>query len=438
MLTTVVLAAAFAAGVTGAWSPCGFSMVETLAPSGYAQRLRTTAIACATFAAGALAGGVITFGGLALLGDRLGANAPVRGGDRRARRRGRRGPQRPHRPAGPPPGAGVLAPRAAGPARRRAVRRPARARLHHLHPHLRRLGAGRGQRRRPGDRPADRARVRRGPGAAGDRARPERRRPRCTPRWPSARGSCARCACSTPRRSRSPPRRSRPRRRTPPRRSFAVGSADPSIDGATIALHRPGGAGELRNWRTLPGNHPAVGGGRLAYIAGATIAGRGRPRDRRARSRRARGLGDLGGVARRTARCTPRPWPTGFARLVIAGGVGRPVLRDGLLVFDIDGRIEAIDLNTGRARAAAPRGRRAAARPVGARLPADLHPGDLQAPAGADRRPAAAPHRRRPHALRHDPHRPPRRGPRARARPRPRPHQRSHCGSARRRASPTR
>ena len=65
--------AAVAAGVTGAWSPCGFSMVETLAPPGYAGRLRVTAAACVTFAAGALAGGAITFGGLALLGEALGA-----------------------------------------------------------------------------------------------------------------------------------------------------------------------------------------------------------------------------------------------------------------------------------------------------------------------------------------------------------------------------
>ena len=59
--------------MTGAWSPCGFSMVDTLAPHGYAGRLRTTLVACATFAAGALAGGVATFGGLALLGQALGA-----------------------------------------------------------------------------------------------------------------------------------------------------------------------------------------------------------------------------------------------------------------------------------------------------------------------------------------------------------------------------
>ena len=66
-------AAAFVAGLAGAWSPCGFSMVDTLAPQGYAQRMRTTVVACMTFALGALAGGVATFGGLALLGGALGA-----------------------------------------------------------------------------------------------------------------------------------------------------------------------------------------------------------------------------------------------------------------------------------------------------------------------------------------------------------------------------
>ena len=63
--------------MTGAWSPCGFSMVETLAPDGYAGRMRTTVVACVTFALGALAGGAITFGGLALLGEALGAGGPV-------------------------------------------------------------------------------------------------------------------------------------------------------------------------------------------------------------------------------------------------------------------------------------------------------------------------------------------------------------------------
>jgi hypothetical protein len=47
-------------------------MVDTLAPHGYARRMRVTAAACVAFAAGALAGGVATFGGLALLGAALG------------------------------------------------------------------------------------------------------------------------------------------------------------------------------------------------------------------------------------------------------------------------------------------------------------------------------------------------------------------------------
>jgi hypothetical protein len=77
VLELVLVFAALAAGVTGAWSPCGFSMVETLAPDGYAGRLRTTLAACATFAAGALIGGAATFGGLALVGQALGAGGPA-------------------------------------------------------------------------------------------------------------------------------------------------------------------------------------------------------------------------------------------------------------------------------------------------------------------------------------------------------------------------
>jgi hypothetical protein len=73
VLETVLVAAALAAGLTGAWSPCGFSMVDTLAPHGYAGRLATTLAACATFGLGALAGGVATFGGLAAIGHALGA-----------------------------------------------------------------------------------------------------------------------------------------------------------------------------------------------------------------------------------------------------------------------------------------------------------------------------------------------------------------------------
>jgi hypothetical protein len=60
------------AGIAGAWSPCGFSMVETIGSAlGDARRTATLA-ASATFALGTLIGGVATFGGLALAGQLVG------------------------------------------------------------------------------------------------------------------------------------------------------------------------------------------------------------------------------------------------------------------------------------------------------------------------------------------------------------------------------
>jgi hypothetical protein len=67
----ILLATAFAAGVTGAWSPCGFSMVETLGSRRAHLGGRTVATSCATFALGALAGGAITFTAFAALGAAL-------------------------------------------------------------------------------------------------------------------------------------------------------------------------------------------------------------------------------------------------------------------------------------------------------------------------------------------------------------------------------
>jgi cytochrome c biogenesis protein CcdA len=69
---TVLAVAAFLAGVTGSWSPCGFSMVTTLGPTGHEGGRRLTAAALAAFAPGALLGGVVTFAGLAALGSVLG------------------------------------------------------------------------------------------------------------------------------------------------------------------------------------------------------------------------------------------------------------------------------------------------------------------------------------------------------------------------------
>ena len=45
--------AALVIGITGAWSPCGFSMVETIGLAGEPERRRATFAACATFLPGA-------------------------------------------------------------------------------------------------------------------------------------------------------------------------------------------------------------------------------------------------------------------------------------------------------------------------------------------------------------------------------------------------
>ena len=65
--------AALLAGIAGTWSPCGFSMIETIGPRGHAGGRPTTLAACATFTLGALVGGAATFGSLALVGSALDA-----------------------------------------------------------------------------------------------------------------------------------------------------------------------------------------------------------------------------------------------------------------------------------------------------------------------------------------------------------------------------
>ena len=64
-----LLAAALLVGATGTWSPCGFSMVETIGPTGHSGGRPTTIAACASFLPGALVGALVTFGGLALAGS---------------------------------------------------------------------------------------------------------------------------------------------------------------------------------------------------------------------------------------------------------------------------------------------------------------------------------------------------------------------------------
>jgi hypothetical protein len=72
LTAAILLLTAFVAGVTGAWSPCGFSMVETLGSRRAHAGGRVVLTSCATFALGALAGGAITFTALAALGALLG------------------------------------------------------------------------------------------------------------------------------------------------------------------------------------------------------------------------------------------------------------------------------------------------------------------------------------------------------------------------------
>ena len=68
-LEIALVAAALLAGLTGTWSPCGFSMIETIGPVGHTGGRANTTVACLTFTLGALAGGVATFASLALLGE---------------------------------------------------------------------------------------------------------------------------------------------------------------------------------------------------------------------------------------------------------------------------------------------------------------------------------------------------------------------------------
>ncbi|MGH2850067.1 MAG: hypothetical protein ACRDLP_05565, partial [Solirubrobacteraceae bacterium] len=67
-LAVVGALTALVAGIAGAWSPCGFSMVDTIGTALGDARRAVTVLAVVAFTAGALVGGVITFGGLSLLG----------------------------------------------------------------------------------------------------------------------------------------------------------------------------------------------------------------------------------------------------------------------------------------------------------------------------------------------------------------------------------
>ena len=63
--------AALLIGATGTFSPCGLSAIDTIGPTGHTGGRRTTTAACLAFLPGAIAGGLVTFGSLASIGDLL-------------------------------------------------------------------------------------------------------------------------------------------------------------------------------------------------------------------------------------------------------------------------------------------------------------------------------------------------------------------------------
>jgi hypothetical protein len=74
-LAASAMLTALIAGVAGAWSPCGFSMVDTIGTAFGDARRWATILACVTFTVGAVLGGAITFGGLASAGQAIGREA---------------------------------------------------------------------------------------------------------------------------------------------------------------------------------------------------------------------------------------------------------------------------------------------------------------------------------------------------------------------------
>ncbi|WP_028057596.1 hypothetical protein [Candidatus Solirubrobacter pratensis] len=353
MLTAVIVVAAVAAGVTGAWSPCGFSMVETLAPAGYAGRVRTTVVACVTFTLGALAGGVVTFGGLSLLGRALGAGAPAvaalvalaaAAGEARGARivpQVRRQVPESWRRVMPVPLAAGLYGVLLGLGFTTFILSFAVWALAGISVALGdpALGAAAGLAFGAGRAlPV----IALAPSGGGAFAAAMAERPRILRSLravdAAALAACAIALFASPAQAAAT--------------IAAPGFADPSADGATLALHRPGGIGELRGpagIQPAPGARPAVGGGRVAWVAGdaVVVANVG--------AIPAAGVNAVAVSATYVAwRAATALWvapilPTGFGAVArVAIDAGRPALDGGLLVFDVAARrIDGIDLATG-------------------------------------------------------------------------------------------
>jgi hypothetical protein len=368
VLAAVLVVAAVAAGLTGAWSPCGFSMVETLAPAGYAGRLRTTVAACVTFTAGALAGGAATFGGLAELGALVGAAAPAVAaavalvaaiGEARGARivpQVRRQVPEAWRRRMPVPLAAGLYGVLLGLGFTTFILSFAVWALAGIcvalgDPSLGlwiglAFGAGRAL-------PV----IALAPSGGGAFAAAMAERPRILRSLravdAAALAACAVALWAAPAQAQAPT--SRPTAVAARAVIAARGFADPSVDGLTMALHRPGGAGELRGPAgVLPvaGSHPVVGGGRVAWVGAGTVevAGTVSIPAAGANSVAVSGAWVAWRVGQALWAASLAPGDGfGVPRQVVTGAVGRPALNGGLLLFDVaEKRIDALDLATGK------------------------------------------------------------------------------------------
>jgi hypothetical protein len=352
VLAAVLAVAALAAGVTGAWSPCGFSMVDTLAPHGYADRVRTTVLACATFTLGALAGGVITFGGLSLLGAALGAGAPVVAGAvalaaaigeaRRTRivPQVRRQVPEPWRRVLPLPLAAGLYGVLLGLGFTTFILTFAVWALAGVAVALGDPGLGLAVGLAFG---AGRALplVALAPSGGGRAAEAMAQRPailRGLRRLDAAAlAACALALWTSPAQAAT---------------VIAAGATDPSVDEATLALDVPPATGLLIRHgvgRPAPGRHPAVGGGHLAWIGdGAIQIDRLPPIPAPGADAVAVSAGWVAWRAAGVLWAAPIGGP---ARPVASGAVGRPALNGATLLYDLAERwIVAVNLVTGGTR----------------------------------------------------------------------------------------
>ena len=184
---------------------------------------------------------------------------------------------------------------------------------------------------------------------------------------------------------------------------FAGGAYDPTAAAGRLAWQRPTGVALLqRNGgnAAVPGSHPALGGGRIAWLDdGATVvADPATFRDRDRFSSPGAGVIALSETVlawrARDPAGTDRLWAVplggGEARLLLESPapteIGRPALLGGLVLCHVAGpggsRILAIDAATRRPAAPAHRADRHAHEPVDRRRAAALRAGH-RAPAGA-------------------------------------------------------